>query len=343
MSAEPRDRQGTGFDSQADVRITVVVPVKNAIKYLPMTMPPLIAAARNAPGTELIYVDNGSIDGSYEYLKSRCHEGIRVERFENGISAATRNFGAARARGEFLSFIDADCVVAPDYFRNALQIMSTGAAATGCEVEAPRQPHWIEATWHDLHYVGRERDVHYLNSGNFFVRRDAFEQIGRFNEHLPSGADAEMGQRLTNAGFRIRESPLVGAIHLGNPKSIREFYRRNVWHGTGMLGTFSWRRIDKPTAMMVVHLLASVSGVVYLLGGSASLVIRLAVACLAQVVAPIITVAYRAYQTRRFSRLGSAIPLYWLYYWARLQALAFVVIGAAHDYQKSGMRRGATQ
>jgi GT2 family glycosyltransferase len=323
--------------------VAVVVPVLNAMRFLPQTMPRILEAATcTARDVVVLCVDNGSADGSQEYLTSLGSRGIQVTSLERppdaatlNLSAAARNFGARQTRGEFVSFLDADCVVAENYFNEAIAVLkSTGAAATGCETRIPPDPHWIEATWHALHYVGRERDVHYLNSANFFVSRQAFERIGGFREDLPSGADAEIGQRLTKAGYRIHESPVVGAIHLGNPKSVREFYRRSVWHATGMLGTVNRHQIDKPTAMMVAHLLATIGGLGILLAGPFSFTQRLAIAVLLQLVVPAITVFYRVAQTGRATHLAEGLGLYWLYYWARIHALALLAMGRSHRFVK---------
>lgn len=333
----------TGLSAaQGKVRIAVVVPVLNAMRFLPRTIPSLLEAARFAGDVQLIYVDNGSTDGSYEYLTSIASKGIGVHRLERGVnevarnlSATARNFGARQSDSQFLSFLDADCMVANNYFNEALGVLqSTGASATGCETKPPPEPQWIEATWYALHYVGRDRDVHYLTSANFFISRKAFEDVGGFRDNLPSGADAEIGQRLTIAGYRIYESPAVGAIDLGLPKSVREFYRRNVWHATGMLGTVNWHKIDKPTAMMSVHLLATIGGLIVLLASPVSLPARFLIAVLLQLAVPGITVAYRSLQTGRATHLSQGIVLYWLYYSARLHALALLAVGRGHGYVK---------
>ncbi|MDQ6770673.1 MAG: glycosyltransferase [Gemmatimonadota bacterium] len=323
-------------------RITVVVPILNAARFLPQTIPQLLEAARNTGDVAVLCVDNGSTDGSHEYLKSLAGMGVQVQNLQRApdaatrnLSAAARNFAARETNGQFLSFLDADCVVGKNYFNEALAVLaSTGAAATGCETAIPSEPHWIEATWHDLHYVGREREVHYLNSANFFISRQAFEHVGGFRDDLPSGADAEIGQRLTSAGYRIHESPAVGVVHLGNPKSVREFYRRNVWHATGMLGTVNWHQIDKPTAMMTAQLLATIGGLVTLFAGPFSLPYRIIIAVLLQLAVPGVTVGYRASQTGRATHLVEGIGLYWLYYCARLNALALLAFGRGHRYAK---------
>ena len=311
------------------VAVTVVVPVFNAKRYLAKTLPALHTAARRVPGVELVLVDNGSTDGSYEELCAL--DGVRVLRRE-GTIGAVRNAGARRGTGGHIAFLDADCLVAEDYFERALAVVgTTGAAATGCEVQLPMPAHWIEATWDHLHYVGRDRWVHYLNSANFFVARDAFEAVGGFDEELPTGEDAEIGRRLTEAGYRIFESTAVAAVHLGNPRSVRQFYRRSVWHALGMFGTVGGTRLDKPTGMMAAHLLASIAGVALLASPSAP---RFIAALALQLAVPAATVAFRFAQTRRPGRIIQSIALYWLYYWARIYALALIVARRRDAYRK---------
>jgi hypothetical protein len=237
--------------------------------------------------------------------------------------------------GIYLSFIDADCTIESDYFDSAItELRRTGAAATGCEVKVPPDAPWIVSTWHALHYVGRDRDVHYLNSANFFVTRAAFDQIGGFREDLTTGEDAEIGQRLVASGFRIRECTRVGATHLGNPTSLHDFYRRALWHGLGMFGTVSARRLDKPTAMMLLHLASSTLGLIAIVLASGTLLLRVGLALALQFVAPALTVAHRIRQTRRSSPVGQALILYWLYYWSRLHALIFIASGRVASHRK---------
>jgi len=319
----------------SQTRITVVVPVLNGMNFLPETIPTLLAAGRYAGQVEFIYVDNGSTDGSDDYLRGRESEGIRVYSRKGDTIAGMRNFGARQGTGQFLSFIDGDCSIPERYFEIAVSVLrSTGAAATGCEIHVPEQPHWIESAWHDLHYVGRDRDVRYLNSGNFFVSRSAFERVGGFREDMWTGEDAEIGERLTTAGERIRACPDVKAIHLGNPKSISQFYRRNVWHGLGMFGTVSWNRVDKPTAMLGVHLIATIVGLAVLLTTALSPLWRVGIALGLQIVAPLVTVVYRGRRTGGWRSGVSGVFLYWLYYWARIQALALVAVGRSGRYRK---------
>jgi glycosyltransferase involved in cell wall biosynthesis len=315
--------------------ISVVVPVLNGMRFLPITLPTLLAAGRRVGSIELIYVDNGSTDGSREFLRSWESKGLKTHEVEGGTIAGMRNRGARQSSGTYLSFIDSDCSVPENYFEEAIDVLrSTGAAATGCEIHVPEHPHWLEAAWHDLHYFGRDRFVPYLNSGNFFVSRAAFQSVGGFREDMVTGEDAEIGQRLVLAGHRIFASPRVKAIHLGNPKSIREFYRRNVWHGLGMFGTVSRKNLDRPTAMLAIHLLATILGIVALLSGQVPIGARLLIAIGLQLLAPVATVIYRGMKTQQWRSAPIGVPLYWLYYWARAYALAIVAFGLSDRYRK---------
>jgi glycosyltransferase involved in cell wall biosynthesis len=315
--------------------VSVVVPVLNGMRFLPITLPSLLAAGRRVGGIELIYVDNGSTDGSREFLQSLESKGLKTHVMEGGTIAGMRNWGARQSRGTYLSFIDSDCSVPENYFEEAIDVLrSTGAAATGCEIHIPEQPHWLEAAWHDLHYFGRDRFVPYLNSGNFFVSRSAFQAVGGFREDMVTGEDAEIGQRLVLAGHRIFASPRVKAIHLGNPKSIREFYRRNVWHGLGMFGTVSRKNLDRPTAMLAIHILATILGIVALFSARVPTSARLVIAIGLQLLAPVATVIYRGMKTQQWRSAPIGVPLYWLYYWARAYALAIVAFGLSDRYRK---------
>jgi GT2 family glycosyltransferase len=314
---------------------SIVVPVRNAMSFLPRTAPTILAAARRS-GAEVVYVDNGSTDDSVSYLRAFAPAGLRVLIMPGASIAAVRNLGAKETTGEYIAFLDADCAIDPDYVDRAVQVLArSGAAATGSQVDIPPEPHWIESAWHDLHHVAAERTVAYLNSGNFFTRRDAFQRVGGFREDLATGEDAELGLRYESAGLAIHESPTVKAVHYGNPQSTSQFYRRMLWHGLGMFGTVDLRHIDRPTAMMAMHLVLTCVGVGVLVGADASLQRRLAVVLASQVMIPLLTVLYR--KTRVGGGFRGALVgvwLYWLYYWARLHALLLVVAGRTQFYWK---------
>ncbi|HEX6750642.1 MAG TPA: glycosyltransferase [Longimicrobium sp.] len=315
--------------------VTLVVPVLNTMRYLRDTVPSVLAAARCWGNAEVVYVDHGSTDGSYEFLRSLEPDGVRVIRREGGSIGALRNAGAREGGGAYLAFVDADCLVPEGYLEEAIAALGrTGAAATGCEARAPEGGHWIEAAWDALHFVGRDRFVHYLNSANFFISRAAFDAVGGFREDLATGEDSEIGRRLLEARLPIWECARVSVVHLGNPRSIREFWRRTVWHGLGMFATVGGPRFDRPLAMMAAHLACTLAGVALLFRPGVPLPAALGGALALQLAVPAATVAYRCAKARRVAALAPNLALYWLYYWARLHSLALIASGKGRRYRK---------
>lgn len=311
------------------------MPVRDSMRYLPRVVPRLIDAGRRHGRVLFVFVDNGSVDGTREYLESIGGPDIQLIRHDDASVGALRNLGAAQGSGPYLSFIDADCEISDGYFAAALaDLRESGASATGYPYALPDEPGWIESVWHDLHHRDIAREVTYLNAGNFFVRRSAFERVGGFRVDIRTGEDAELGQRLTDAGERIHANPAVRAVHLGNPKTIRDFYRRGVWHGLGMFGTVRRGAIDKPTAMLFAHLIATLVGLIVLGAGPGSLATRLAIVVALQLLVPTITVAYRALLVRRVRAPLRGVFLYWLYYWARAHSLLLLMRGHARTYRK---------
>jgi glycosyltransferase involved in cell wall biosynthesis len=96
--------------------VTVVMPVFDVVEYLPAALDSVLG--QSLGNLELIAVDDGSTDGCLEVLRRyerRDHRVLVLTQPHAGQGPA-RNLGVARARGEFLAFVDADDVVPPRAF-----------------------------------------------------------------------------------------------------------------------------------------------------------------------------------------------------------------------------------
>jgi glycosyltransferase involved in cell wall biosynthesis len=274
---------------------------------------------------EIIVVDNGSTDQSV--LKAERFEGVKI--FENiyGSVSYLRNFGARHSTGDILAFIDADCSIMPGWREKTIEnLNSKKISATGSKYSNPHRPHWIEKSWFSQKNR-RRRKVKYINSGNLAIKRKAFIEIGGFNENLISGEDAELGWRLNGKGHMIVEDPNIVAIHLGNPKSLIEFYKREKWHGMGMVGTLNISKLDKPFILTSTYLF----GIIYtlisvplaLFGIKFGLLQYAGMAFL--IIIPIIASAYRVFQFKILKHIFQLILLYHIYFFARSVSLIHLI------------------
>ncbi|MBQ8304754.1 MAG: glycosyltransferase family 2 protein [Blautia sp.] len=93
-----------------NIRISIIVPVYNAEKYLAECLDSLVGQTMQE-GLEIIVVNDGSTDGSADILAAyadRYPDLIRVFSMENhGVSYA-RNYGAQHSSGEYILFADSD-------------------------------------------------------------------------------------------------------------------------------------------------------------------------------------------------------------------------------------------
>lgn len=92
------------------MKLSIIVPVYNAAPWLPRCLDSLLDQGLDASEYEIILVDDGSTDASSEILARYAadHPQIRVHTQENGGQWTARNTGLGLARGEWISFVDAD-------------------------------------------------------------------------------------------------------------------------------------------------------------------------------------------------------------------------------------------
>jgi glycosyltransferase involved in cell wall biosynthesis len=317
-------------------RFSVVIPVLNAIEHLNKCLDSVMAASARYQKAELIVVDNGSTDGSYEILMGDYAPVAKIIQQSDITIGAVRNLGARAANGDYLCFVDSDCILSEDYFEQAASVLaSLGVAVTGSLLDIHPEPRWVEETWDLLHRRPKDSYVSYLNSGNFIIAREVFEKIGGFDETLVTGEDAEIGLRLGASGFKIYDSRQIKAVHLGYPKTLRAFIRRQVWHGLGMFGSARVNCFDKPLMLTFAHLFLSAAGIANLFVAWADLAWRAIFFFVAAFLAPAAAVVYRSVQTGKLRRPLRSAFLYWLYLNSRIYALLLIVIGASRNPARS--------
>lgn len=88
------------------MKVSAVIPAFNRRNYLPRAIDS--ALAQTTPVDEVLVVDDGSTDGSAEFLESRYGNRVRVVRQANSGVAGARWRGIREARGEWIAFLDSD-------------------------------------------------------------------------------------------------------------------------------------------------------------------------------------------------------------------------------------------
>ena len=111
-------------------KISVILPVYNAEKYLAATLDSVLSGSFS--DFEVVAVNDGSSDSSLAILNgyAECDSRIRIiDKHNTGVSD-TRNVAIETAEGEYLAFLDADDIYAPNY----LERMYSAAEESGADV-----------------------------------------------------------------------------------------------------------------------------------------------------------------------------------------------------------------
>jgi len=148
-----------------DPFFTIIIPTYNRASFIADTLRSVLAQTFLA--FELIVVDDGSKDNTAEIVEEFPDPRIRYYLKENGERGMARNFGFARAQGEYVLFLDSDDLLHPDHL-----------ATLHVAIEEQRQPNFI-ATKFDFNRNGQRRasDLALVPAGkyglDFFLKGNA--------------------------------------------------------------------------------------------------------------------------------------------------------------------------
>jgi glycosyltransferase involved in cell wall biosynthesis len=196
-------------------KCSLLIPCYNAAAVLPRLWENVLAQTR--PFDEVICFDDGSTDNTVEVINGL---GARlVTGSANRGPAFARNALAREASGDWLHFHDADDLVAPRYLELALAA-GKDADVVSCNAD------WIEENSRALLIARRYRQedltrdpVRSLLSNPMGVisalyRKEAFFEVGGFDESLRCLEDGDLNTRLAAAGKRFAVVEDVLAVSL---------------------------------------------------------------------------------------------------------------------------------
>jgi glycosyltransferase involved in cell wall biosynthesis len=207
--------------------VSFYVPCFNGEKYIARCIESLLAL--DYPLDDIMVIDDGSIDRTAEIV--RRYTKVRlVQQDRNRGLAAARNRGLHEARHDLVASIDADVVVAKDWFTSIIRVAEEFPKASGY---GGRTIETVSRTlgdkFRDLHMSqdwGSNQIVrpHFLFGSNTLMRRDHILPLGGYDERLKTnGEDVNLADRLGNIDryfvfdpapvcYHLREDTLISAL-----------------------------------------------------------------------------------------------------------------------------------
>ncbi|MFN0068799.1 MAG: glycosyltransferase family 2 protein [Limisphaerales bacterium] len=201
-------------------RVSVVLPVFNALATLPRAVASV--RAQTFADWELVAVDDGSTDGSGEWLAQAAKEEprLRVLRRPHMGLVPTLNDGLAAARGEFVARMDADDECLPDRLAAQVEMLEANPSfgVAGCLVEfagdrAAQAGYAAHADWLNslvtLEQIALGRFIESPHAHpSVMFRRDLATRRGGYRDG-PFPEDYELWLRWLEAGVRMAKVPRV--------------------------------------------------------------------------------------------------------------------------------------
>jgi glycosyltransferase involved in cell wall biosynthesis len=174
--------------------ISVVVPSYNHRNFVGEAI--VSAQSQSHRPLELIVIDDGSTDGSFEHIKDKWGQAVtHLARRDNRGAHATLNDAIAIARGEWISILNSDDVYAPKRIERLLEFASRGeydlvfSDVSFCDERGPLAADHkaVQSHGRTTTIAGRGSIEQALLRGNFtlttsnlMIRRTTFDAIGAF-------------------------------------------------------------------------------------------------------------------------------------------------------------------
>jgi len=212
--------------------VSVVIPMRNEAKILKRCLHAMEKIDYPEKLLEVVIVNDGSTDNTkdiilntkwsfnYQYIET---EGV-------GVSKA-REIGYKKAKGDFIAFTDADCVVEKDWIKRLLEPFDDNVAAVGGPNITPDDDKpfarcvglvlsFLSKPGARYAYQGEKiHEIYHNPTCNVMYRKSVLEEVGGFNHNLITTDDEELDYRIRKKGYKIIYTPFARVKH----------YRRANW------------------------------------------------------------------------------------------------------------------
>ena len=179
---------------------------------------------------EIILVDGCSKDATVEIAQK-----YPVKVVSTPLNApAAYNYALKIVSNDILGFIDADAKVEKEWLNKLMahlgdpQVAGVSGNIETWNTENP----WARSIGYDLknRYARLKKYVVRVATMNLLLKKSVIEEVGGFDENLPSQYDTDLGFRITSRGYKILFEPSATCYHFNRP-TVSGYFRQQLQYG----------------------------------------------------------------------------------------------------------------
>lgn len=231
------------------MKYSIIIPVYNRPQEVKELLETL--AVQEFKDFELVMVEDGSVEKS-DHIVEQYQDQINIRYFfkPNSGPGDSRNYGMAKAEGDYLVFFDSDCLIPPDYFTKVNAFLAETPLDTYGGPDAAHESfsdmqkaidYCMTSTITTGGIRGKKKhlDNYQPRSFNMGVKKEVYERVGGYGNIHP-GEDPDWSFRIMEAGFKVGLIPDAHVYHkrrIDLKKFSKQVYKfglvRNIlgkWH-----------------------------------------------------------------------------------------------------------------
>ena len=227
---------------EEQLKVSIIIPVYNGTRFLKQCLAAIKESSYSC--YEIIVVDDGSTDESADIA---CQEGALVFQLPRQSGpAAARNYGAKKAKGDILLFIDSDVLIKTKTVARVVSDFQKHpgiAAVFGSYDDNPAEKNFLSQyknlVHHFVHQNSSPKAVTFW-AGCGAIRKDLFHTLGGFAQKKyprPCIEDIELGYRLRKMGYRILLDKDLQVKHL------KEWRLKSLLHADVFFRAVPWTKL----------------------------------------------------------------------------------------------------
>lgn len=217
--------------------ISIIILVHNSLGFIENCIESVLKTYYG--NFEVVIVDNASRDGSPQRLREKTSQDRRVRIVYSEVNlgfAEGNNIGARKAKGKYLTFLNIDTIVTPNWINEVVGVMETDNSLGACQSKLlqMKNPEFFDSAGDFIDKYGvmmrrggdlSEKDTgQYDNVGEIFsargaaftIRRELFERIGGFDaSYFLTYEDIDLCWRVRLSGRKVVFVPKSVVYHHG--------------------------------------------------------------------------------------------------------------------------------